>query len=108
MDLMVSPSTSESFGIGMLEAMAAGVPLVAVAGTGLTELLPAGRAAVLVPSADPEALAAGAGLLIRDPELRHRLSVEARRQVLDRFSADAMVEDLTSKLESLSLGSSAA
>ena len=104
MDVMVSASTSESVGIGMLEAMAAGVPLVAVAGEGLADMIDPGCTGVLVPSADPEALADGTRLLIEDRDLRERLSIAARDQVVSRFSAVAMIESLTSQLEALGAG----
>lgn len=73
-DVVCSPALGgESFGIVLLEAMAAGVPIVASRIEGYDALVGASGAAALVPPADAEALAAVLSDLLRSPERRHEM-----------------------------------
>jgi phosphatidylinositol alpha-mannosyltransferase len=73
-DIYVSPATGrESFGIVLLEAMAAGAPIVASDIHGYKGVVRRGREALLVPPKDPEAIAAAIGTLLRDRELAERM-----------------------------------
>lgn len=67
-DIFISPATgSESFGIVLVEAMAAGIPLVASDIAGYREVARHGKEGLLVRPSDPAALAAGVRTLLRDP-----------------------------------------
>ena len=72
-DIVVVPSRYESFGIVVLEAMAAGRPLVATAVGGIPEIVSSPRNALLVP-ADPTAIASAIRELIDRPDLRAAMS----------------------------------
>jgi glycosyltransferase involved in cell wall biosynthesis len=100
-DILISPSVAESFGIAIIEAMAAGVPVVAVRAQGPNEIIEAGRTGLLVDSGAPESIAEGAASLIEDSDLRARFSAAARDRVRTRFSAAGMVDKLTAELEAL-------
>jgi len=73
-DVFVAPATGrESFGIVLLEAMAAGAPIVASDIHGYKGVVRRGREALLVPPKDPEAIADAIGTLLRDQELVARM-----------------------------------
>ncbi|MGH8978580.1 MAG: glycosyltransferase, partial [Acidimicrobiia bacterium] len=77
----------EGFSLPAVEAMACGVPLVTTTGGALPEVVgPPGEAAMLVPPADPSALAVQIVELMNDAGLRRQLSEGGRRRVLDRFT----------------------
>jgi glycosyltransferase involved in cell wall biosynthesis len=85
-DVFVLTSRSEAFPLATLEAMAAGVPVVATAVGGVTEQIEHLRSGVLVPPGDHDAVASWILRLRDDPELRRRLVLEARRRVSDEFT----------------------
>ena len=94
-DVVVVPSLYEPFGLVALEAMLAGRAVVASCVGGLAEILEpepdsAGLPGLLVPPADPEALAAALLRVLGDPGLRARLGLAARARALERFSWDAI------------------
>jgi glycosyltransferase involved in cell wall biosynthesis len=90
-DVFVSASSSESFGIAMVEAMASGVPVVATMTAGAQEIIDDGETGMLVPISDAEALAKAISELLDFPTTRERLAAKALRLVSERFSLDRMV-----------------
>ena len=77
----VQPSLAEGLGLALLEAMAAGLPVVASAVGGMTELVTHESDGLLVPPADPSALAAALARLVDDLGLRARLGLVARASI---------------------------
>ena len=71
-DLFVLPSTIEPFGIVLLEAMAAGLPIVATSVGGIPEVVDHGRTGLLVPPKDPRKLAEAIEKFRGDADLRQR------------------------------------
>jgi len=92
LDIYVSASRSESFGLAMLEAMAAGVPVVATATGGASEIIEEGVSGLLVPIGDPDALALAVSNLLDDPSLGRRLAENGLEKVKTSFSLNAMVD----------------
>jgi len=83
-DVFCAPNTGgESFGVVLIEAMAAGAPIVASDLDAFQLVLRDGRAGELFPAGDPAALAAAASRLLDDPSLRARLSAAATDAVRD-------------------------
>ena len=93
-DLTVAalPSLREAQGISILEAMARRRPVVASAVGGIPEVITDGVDGLLVPPADPSALAAAIGSLLEAPALRERIGDAGYRTVAERFSIDAQVQ----------------
>ena len=91
-DIYCAPNTGqESFGIVLLEAMAAGVPIVASDIHGFKRVVERNVQGLLVEPRNPRALAAGLYALARDPELRHEMG-EAGRARAPEFSWDRVTE----------------
>jgi glycosyltransferase involved in cell wall biosynthesis len=86
-DLLVLPSENEALGLVLLEAMAAGTPVLATTDGGIPEVVRDGVDGVLVPVGAPDRLAAAASRLLLDPGARERMGASGRRAVRERFSA---------------------
>ena len=89
-DVFVLPSLHEGLPLAILEAMNSGVPVVATAVGGIPEAIRHEQTGLLVPAADPRALAAAVQRIIDEPRLSSRLSESARWEVSERFSIAAM------------------
>jgi len=91
-DICVLPSRWEPFGTVMLEAWAAGIPLVAAASQGPTALLADGSNGLLVPVDDAHALATAIGRVVADPALRARLIERGRADYQTGFTREAVTQ----------------
>ncbi|HEV2863951.1 MAG TPA: glycosyltransferase family 4 protein [Pyrinomonadaceae bacterium] len=98
-DVAVVPSLYEPFGYAAVEAMAAGLPVIASEVGGLAEIVLEGETGLLVPVSENEAgwhevdvekLCAANHALLGDPELRARMGRAGRRRVLSEFNSDRM------------------
>lgn len=90
-DLGLFTSESESFCLGVLEAMWFGCPSVSTAVGGIPEVVEDGRSGLLVAASGAEPLAAAVTALLDDGDLRRRLGEAARRRAETVFSAAAVV-----------------
>ncbi len=100
LDCYALPSRREGLPMAVLEAMAAGCPIVATRVGGVPSALVDGKSATLVPPEDPRALARAVVELLADPGRARRYAEEAGRTFAERFSAAAM----TRRYEALYLG----
>ena len=85
------PSRVEPFGLVILEAWAAGVPVVAAASPGPRHVIEAETSGLLVPVEDEAALAAAIGRVIDDRALARHLVAGGKRRLAERFSETATV-----------------
>jgi glycogen(starch) synthase len=76
-DLLVLPSDYEELGTVLLEAMQAGLPVVASRVDGIPEVVEDGVSGLLVPPGEPQALADAIDAVLSDPALAHRLAANA-------------------------------
>jgi glycosyltransferase involved in cell wall biosynthesis len=88
-DIFVMPSLEEAFGMAALEAMAAGLPVVASAAGGLTELVRDGKTGWLFPPADINALAGRLVSLLLNPDERLSMGITAWKRA-NMFSTKRM------------------
>jgi len=91
-DLFVQPTPEDGTPLALVEAMAAGLPIVATDVPGHRTLLEHEENALLVPPADAPALGAAIGRLLREPGLGARLGAAARRRAETEFSLAKSVE----------------
>jgi glycosyltransferase involved in cell wall biosynthesis len=92
MDVFVLPSAIEGLSMSILEALAAGVPIVATAVGGTPDLLAGGKYGRLVPPSDAGALAREVGLLLNDAQLRSHLATLGQDLIRQRYSDDSMAQ----------------
>jgi glycosyltransferase involved in cell wall biosynthesis len=92
-DVFVLSSDSEGLPMSVLEAMAAGLPVVASAVGGVPEAVRDGETGTLVPPRDSTALAEALRRLVADPALRERLGGEGRQRVDQEFSLERFTRE---------------
>jgi len=102
-DIFVLPSLNEGMGRVLVEAMAAGKPIVASNVGGIPDLVQDNNNGLLVPPGDAKALAAGIRQLINDPE-KAKMMGQRSRELCHQFSLEAMIGKIDKLYEDL-LGS---
>jgi len=94
-DLLVLPSLFEGLPLSVLEAMAAGKPVIATDVGGTSEVIEPEQTGLLVPPANPGALAGAIRRVLFDRRLAERLALTGKARVRDEFSAATMVQSVT-------------
>ncbi len=84
-DLFALPSLGECFGIATVEAMAAGLPVIASDVGGIADIIEPGRNGFIVPSNDVHALAPAIEAILGDAEQRQRMAIQSRLMAEERF-----------------------
>jgi glycosyltransferase involved in cell wall biosynthesis len=90
-DVLCLPSAAEGFGLVLIEAMAAGVPVVATNVPGIRDVVKNGETGLLVPVASPTKIAEAIQCIFDDEALRTRLTTAARVDVQSRYSWDLVL-----------------
>lgn len=94
LDLVVCCSRNEGTPVSLIEACAAGCPVIGTRVGGIPDIIANGINGLLVPSGDADALAGAIGELIADPDRRRAMGLAGQRIVLERHGADRMVKEL--------------
>jgi glycosyltransferase involved in cell wall biosynthesis len=90
MDIFVLPSHSEGVSLAVLEAMAAGLPVIVSEVGGLPEIVRHEENGLLIPPKDPEALARSLARLLENPGLAASLGQKAREHIETHYSLEKM------------------
>ena len=93
LDVFVSTGRVEAFGLSIVEAMAAGIPVIATESAGAREIIRADHTGRLVPVGDVKAIAAAIVDLLKDPSERERLAHNAQGDARQHYSLDRMVDE---------------
>jgi hypothetical protein len=91
-DVFVMTSRWEGFPVVLMEAMAAGKPVVSTAVGGISEMVDHGECGLLCPAGDAQAIAGAIGTLLDDPSLRLSYGLRAKEKVLGSFSIQRLIE----------------
>ena len=94
LNVFVLCSDFEGAGISVMEAMAAGIPVVATRVGGLEGIVQEGETGLLVPPGDVAALEDAVWTLLQDEEACARMGMTARAYAQAHFSADRMISEL--------------
>ena len=100
-DVLVSSSRAEGLSNSLLEAGAAGLPVVATRAGGSAEVVVHGETGLLVPTDDAPALRAALDVVLGDADLRRRMGAAAAADVERRFGVDRLVRETGELYESL-------
>jgi glycosyltransferase involved in cell wall biosynthesis len=105
-DLLVWPAVNEAYGMALLEAQAAGLPVVASNLRGVPDVVIDGKSGLLAPPGDTQALAALVRELLESPARRRQMGDFAATRVARERDVGVAAARLTSLLEALTLESS--
>ena len=94
LDVFVSASEGEPFGRVVVEAMAAGVPVVSTDSGGKGEIVEDGKTGILVEQGDIDSISRAMDELRRDPDMRARMSKEGRRVAIEKFTIDRAAREV--------------
>jgi glycosyltransferase involved in cell wall biosynthesis len=97
-DIFVRPSLSEGMGNSFIEAMAAGLPVIATPVGGIVDFLKDGETGVFCQPKDPESIARAVERLLNDPALVERIKENALQVVKERYDWDLIAREMKSKV----------
>jgi glycosyltransferase involved in cell wall biosynthesis len=100
-DILVHPARWEGFGLVLLEAMRAGLPIVGTRVSAIPEVVADGTTGLLVPPEDPDALARAIAELIRDPARRARMGIAGYERLRKCFSPERMARGVAAVYEAV-------
>lgn len=97
-DIFVRPSLSEGFGNSFIEAMAAGIPVIATSVGGIVDFLKNKETGLICETANPEDIARKVEVYMHDSDLRHEIVDNAMHMVLDHYDWKLVAKDMEAKV----------
>lgn len=94
LDAFVLTSDCETYGMVTIEAMAAGLPVIATRSGGTPELVDDGQTGILFEPGNDQGLKTAIGVLLQNPDLRRRMGAAGRRKAFARFSHEAQISGM--------------
>jgi phosphatidylinositol alpha-mannosyltransferase len=108
-DVLCSPCSLASFGMVVLEAMSAGVPVVATRLPGFARVMRDGIDGLMIEQADDDTgFAAALEMVLDDPELAARMGAAGRQRAIEQFAWPTVVDRLEQLYEALAAGGESA
>ncbi len=101
-DIFIRPSRSEGFGNAFIEAMAAGLPVIATPVGGIVDFIDDKETGLFCPPNSPQGVSSAVMTLLGDNSLRERLIVQGRARVVERYNWDHIAPMQKSAFDSLS------
>jgi len=89
--MLVLPSDAEGFGLVLIEAMAAGIPVIGTNAPGIRDVIVQNRTGLLVPARAPDALASAIAKLLNNPVLQDQFIAAATQDIRRRFAWPAVI-----------------
>jgi glycosyltransferase involved in cell wall biosynthesis len=102
-DIFVLPTYAEAMPISVIEAMAAGLPIVTTPVGGIPEIIEDGKEGFLFPCGDVRAMADSIGRLVKDKDLRLRMGLLAKKRAKDQMDFEDYIERLEGEIEQVRL-----
>ncbi len=103
-DMFCLPTNNDSFGVGFVEAMAYGLPIIALNCGPISDVVPNGKCGILLENNTPRALAKAITFLALDAKLRFELGSNAKRWVIEQFGAKVVGEKIRNVVKSIADG----
>lgn len=100
-DIFVRPSLSEGMGNSFIEAMAAGLPVIATPVGGITDFLKDGETGLFCKVGDPKSIAEKVMEYVNNPELKKRIVNNAKEMVAQKYDWDLIAREMKSRVFNL-------
>jgi len=97
-DIFVRPSLSEGMGNSFIEAMAAGLPVIATPVGGIVDFLKDGETGLFVEPKSPRLIAFQVQKLLSDRVLRHKLIINAKRMVIEKYDWGLIAKEMKTRI----------
>ena len=93
-DIFIRPSRSEGFGVSFIEAMAAGLPVIATPVGGIPDFLDDKETGVFCSPDNPQSIVVAVKLLMEDATLRNKIVAQAKNRVIERYDWNHIAEQM--------------
>lgn len=100
-DMFIRPSRSEGFGVSFVEAMAAGLPVIATPIGGIPDFIDDKETGIFCSPDNPQSIAKAVELLMKDTLLREKIAEKGKYRVMERYSWEKIAQDMKAVFDTL-------